>query len=373
MRVIICGGGTAGHIYPGLALAEELKSRKVDILYVGSSNGIETKLVPSAGFSFKSINIKGFKRKISIGNLKTIYMAVASLFSSRKIIVDFKPDVVVGFGGYASGPIAILAGIMKIPLLIHEQNAVPGLTNKLLGRLAGIVAVSYPGSEVYFQKTRNIQLTGNPVRSIISKADRLKSMEEFGLDNKRKTILIFGGSRGARKINESVIEAYPLFRGCDDMQIIHITGDLDFEFVKEKIFNQRQEEDKLIYKRYPYIENIGKAYSCSDLVVCRAGASTIAEITNCGLPAILIPYPYSTDNHQEKNARILEQNNAGIIVLDKDLNGQLLFEEITRLFSSSFKLLEMKKNSKSLSNSKAAEMIARLVFELGGKENLFEQ
>lgn len=371
MRVIICGGGTAGHIYPGLALAEELKSRNVDILYVGSSNGIETKLVPSAGFSFKSINIKGFKRKVSMDTFKTIYLAVASLFSSREIIVDFKPDVVVGFGGYASGPIAILAGIMKIPLLIHEQNAIPGLTNRLLGRLAGVVAVSYPGSEVYFQKTKNVKLTGNPVRSVISKADRLKSIEEFGLNNERKTILIFGGSRGARKINESVIEAYPFFRDRDGIQIVHITGDLDFEFVKEKIFNQKRKDDKLIYRCYPYIEDIGKLYSCSDLVVCRAGATTIAEITNCGLPAILIPYPYSTDNHQEKNARVLEQNNAGIIILDKDLNGQLLFEEITRLFSSSFKLPEMKKNSKSLSNPKAAEVIAGLVFELGGKENSF--
>lgn len=366
MRIIICGGGTAGHVYPGLALAEELKSQmsEAEILYVGSSNGIETKLVPLSGVPFRSIDAKGFKRNISFDTIKTLYMAVVSLFNSRKIILGFNPDVVVGFGGYVSGPFALVASLMKIPLLIHEQNAISGVTNRILGRLADVVAVSYPGSEVYFQKSKNIQLTGNPIRSRIFQANRLKSIEEFDLDEKRKTVLIFGGSRGAKKINESAIEAYSWFRNHNDIQIIHITGDLEFESVKEKILEQKKKEDKLIYKCYSYIDNIEKAYSCSDLVVCRAGATTIAEITNCGLPAILIPYPYAADNHQEKNARLLEQNNAGIVILDKDLNGQLLFEEISKLFSVFSKLSEMKKNSKLLGNPDAAQKIARLVIEL---------
>lgn len=364
MKVIISGGGTAGHIYPGLALAGTLESieEAPEILFVGTKNGLESKVVPEAKYNFKAIEVQGLSRKLSFGFIKTIILLFKGLFESLGIINDFKPDVVVGLGGYVSFPVVAASVIKKIPIVIHEQNVIPGLANKLLAKKAKAVAVSFPGSEKYFSNVKNVVLTGNPVRKELLRT-REKNYEEFSLMESRKTVFIFGGSRGAQRINQAAIEVYPLLKDLDSLQIIHSTGIMNFNYVKEAIRKDQLESDKLIYRCYPYLDTINLAYSVSDLIICRAGATTLAEITALGKATILVPYPYATGNHQSKNAEILEDAGAAIVIEDEDLNGNTLYKAIQNTVFDDHRLTEMNKASRSLGCPDAAKKMAELVLE----------
>jgi UDP-N-acetylglucosamine--N-acetylmuramyl-(pentapeptide) pyrophosphoryl-undecaprenol N-acetylglucosamine transferase len=352
-------------VYPGLALAEALGSTEEapEILFVGTKSGLESKVVPEANYNFKSVEVRGFTRKLSFDLPKAFILLLRGIVKSLKIVKDFQPDVVVGLGGYVSAPIVLASVLKGIPILLHEQNTTPGLANRLLAKRADMVAVSYPSSEKYFSSAKHVCLTGNPVREEIVESCK-KEYKEFGLDPTRKTILIFGGSRGAQRINKAAIEAYPLFRSFEDLQIIHSAGMMNFEYVTDTLKKLQSRSDKIIYRCYSYLDQINLAYSVSDLVICRAGATTLAEITALGKAAILIPYPYATNDHQRRNAEILEDAGASSVIADEALNGTMLFEEATRIVFDDNLVKKMSKAARNLGKPDAAKKIAQLVIEI---------
>lgn len=365
MRVIISGGGTAGHIYPGLALAGSLRSTEaaLEILFVGTKSGLESKLVAEANYHFEPVEVHGFTRKLSFDFFKALFLLLIGIPKSLRIINGFKPDVVIGLGGYVSVPVAVAASLKRIPLLLHEQNTVPGLANRLLTKRADMIAISFAASQKYFGNARRVELTGNPVRKEIIGSD-LKDYNKFDLDAARKTILIFGGSRGAQRINEAMIEAYPLFRDSGNLQIIHSTGTANFEYVAAAIEKEQDPSDKIIYRCYPYLNQIDQAYSVSDLVVCRAGATTLAEVTALGKPAVFVPYPYATEDHQKRNAEVLRDAGAASIIFNEELDGNSLFGETTKIVSDDLLLKKMSEAAHSLGRPNAADALAKLVIEL---------
>ncbi len=313
---------------------------------------------------FKALRVKGLERKFSFSALKSLYLAGASTFSAFRILREFKPDAVFATGGYVSVPVLSAATLLRIPFLIHEQNAIPGLTNRLFARFAVAIAVSFPGTERYFPRGRKVVYTGNPVRKEILEAEREAAIARFELKEDIPTLLIFGGSQGSRKINQAFLEAYKHFAAFREIQIIHLTGEKDLDWVQKEIEGLREAGDKVRYLSFSYLHDMSLAYAAADLVVSRAGATTVAEITARGLPAILVPYPYATDNHQEKNARILEERGAARVVLDKELDGHVLFSEVTRVLFNQSVLRGMGEKSKKLGKPNAAEDILKLLLHL---------
>lgn len=372
MRVIISGGGTAGHVYPGVALAKALLKANADIgiLYVGTAAGFEAGIVPKEGISFLPIESKGLPRKLSLKIISTVLSVGKGAREARRILKDYRPDVVVGMGAYVSLPILGVAALKNIPTIIHEQNAVPGMVNRMLSRITRVVATSFPGMENDVPSAKKLVFTGNPIREEVLKADHETAARRFQIDPKRKVLTVFGGSRGAQKINEAMIEAYDRWRNSDGLQIIHATGKINYDHIRGAIERISTPEDTLIYKAYPYIEQMGEAYSVSDLLVCRSGATTIAEITALGMPAILVPYPYATDNHQEKNAGRLEQFGAGTVILDKDMNGKTMTEAADRILRNDKEFNLAKKASKHMGRPNAAELLAALVIKVATEETL---
>lgn len=366
MRVIISGGGTAGHVYPGLALAAALQRTKkdLDILFVGTSTGLEATLVPQAGYDFKAIEAKGLPRKPSFKAFGTFLSAGKGTIEAANLLRHFKPDIVVGMGAYVSLPVVGAAVLLHIPTVVHEQNAIPGLVNRVLGRVASAVAVSYPHMAEFFPRGKRVEVTGNPIRREILTAHREAAIKGLGLDLKRKTLLVFGGSRGAQKINEAVVEAYDTWRHNDGLQIVHATGKINYELVKRAIEDIQRGDDRLRYEALPYIDDMSIAYAGSDLLVCRSGATTIAEVTAIGLPAIIIPYPYATDNHQEKNARSLKDTGAAEVILDRELSGLALCEMVDLLLLDEERLRAMTAASLAFGKPDADENLAALVFEI---------
>ncbi|MEW5706570.1 MAG: undecaprenyldiphospho-muramoylpentapeptide beta-N-acetylglucosaminyltransferase [Actinomycetota bacterium] len=371
MRVVISGGGTAGHVYPGLALAKALQKAKSDLelLYIGTATGLESSLVRQAGLSFRSIEAQGLPRKPSIKAITTFFSVGKGTIESASILRSFKPDIVVGMGAYVSLPVVGAAVLQNIPTVIHEQNAIPGLVNRILGRVASAIAITYPDTKKYFPVDKRIEFTGNPVREEVLVPDKARALKVFSVDESRKVLLIFGGSRGAQKINEAVLDAYDKWRDNDSLQIIHATGKINYELIKTAIDKLKSPKDALLYKAYPYIDDMGEAYAIADLILCRSGATTVAEITARGLPAILVPYPFATDNHQEKNARELEKLGAAKIILDRDLTGASLFNTVEPLISDSESLMKMANASKQFGRPNAADSLADLVIDVAeGKQ-----
>ncbi|HHV74100.1 MAG TPA: undecaprenyldiphospho-muramoylpentapeptide beta-N-acetylglucosaminyltransferase [Thermoanaerobacterium sp.] len=363
MRYLLTGGGTGGHIYPAVAIANEIMRNEKDaeILFVGTENGLEKELVPKSGYTLKTIRVKGFKRKLSIDTIKTIKIAFDGLIDAKKIINDYRPDVVIGTGGYVCGPVVMTAALMKIPTLIHEQNAYPGLTNKILSRFVDIVAVAFDESKKYFRNKGNIFVTGNPIRMEILNSDRKKALKKWGLDETKKVVVSVGGSRGAAKINEYMVDVIKKSR--EEFQILMITGKNQYDSVIKMIkdYDIRLGEN---IKIIPYCYEMGDIYSIADVMVCRSGAITLAELLATSTASILIPSPNVTHNHQEYNARVLEKNGAALVVLEKDLNGDVLYKKILSIVNDSSKLKTMKANAKKLSRVDAANEIYRLVCKL---------
>lgn len=362
LRVIISGGGTGGHIYPGISLAYELKDREVDndILFVGTEKGLESKLIPREGFKFIKINAKGIQRKICLENLVAIIIFFISLFQSYKIIKDYKPDTVIGTGGYVSGSVVLMAALLGIPTFIHEQNVMPGITNKFLSHIVKAVFLSFDQSRRYFKNRSTLVLTGNPIGFKNLENIKSKDYQKFKLNSLKKTILVFGGSKGAASINRAVVEGVNLIKDFikNQWQVLLISGADDYEKTIEIIG-----KDNNIFSVEPYIYNIEKAYDLADLVICRAGATTLAEISACGLPVILIPYPYATNNHQEINARVLEREGAAVLILEKDLSGKKLAKVLLNLLKNKNKLEIMAKKSEELSNVNSAKKIVDFIFD----------
>lgn len=362
MKIVISGGGTGGHIYPALALVREIQkeTKDAEFLYIGTNNGLESKIVPREKIPFKSIHITGFKRKLSLENMKTILRFLKGAQDSKKLLRDFKPDIVIGTGGYVCGPVVYAAAKLNIPTMIHEQNSIPGLTNKFLSRYVNKIALCFEEAKDYFPENK-VVFTGNPRATEVIGKDGVQGRLSAGLNISMPTVLIFGGSRGARPINEAVVKSFSEL-GQKPYQVLYITGDVHYEDVKKEAELVGSPKNVVIK---PFIHNMPEVLSGVDLVVSRAGATTLAELTSLGIPSILIPSPYVTNNHQEKNARSLCTQGAAELLLEKDLNSKSLVKYIDTILLDKEKLINMKNKAKKMgvpdSASRFYEVIKQLV------------
>ena len=371
MKVLLAGGGTAGHINPALAIAGYIKNKRNDaeFLFIGNRGGMEQRLVPQAGFEIKSITISGFKRSFSpksmLENVKTVSRTFTSSREAKKIIAEFKPDICIGTGGYVSGPVIRTAAKMGIPCIIHEQNAYPGITNKMLAKSVKKVMLAVPDAKKFFDKNADFVITGNPVRQEILTAKKEESRKELGLDN-RPVVLSFGGSLGARKINEAVADL--VARSGIDGRYQHIHaygsyGDWFPQLVEEKGTDIADCSNLDIR---PYIDNMPTCMAAADLVICRAGAITLSEIQAMGKPAILIPSPNVAENHQYHNAMALVNAGAADIIEEKDLTGAALMRKTDKMLLNPEKLEKYSENSRKMAITDANERIYSVVKKVLG-------
>ncbi len=354
MKVLITGGGTGGHINPALAIAQKVRHENPSdaILYVGSKNSLESELVPKEGFDFKSVTAKYLKRKITFDNIKTLFASVKGLMESFKIINEFKPDIVVGTGGYVCGPVVLAAHLKKVPTMILEQNVYPGITNKLLSKIVDTIGISFEEAKKYFSESaqEKLILVGNPVRKDVIETDRRKSRTRYNLRPEDVFIYSFGGSGGQISLNEAIIDVIRKYNGNRNIKILHVTGKKHYDsFLEDLKNNNIHIERNIEIKDYMYEAPI--ALSASDIVIGSAGAITIAEITAIGVPSILIPKTYTAENHQEYNARALEKEGAALVLLEKDLSGETLLKAIEEVIENKNVLKTMSLNSKRLGNS----------------------
>lgn len=337
MKLIIAGGGTGGHLFPGIAVAEEFLSRDPsnEVLFVGTERGIEARAVPAAGYQLKLISAAGIRGKGIFSQLRGTAMMAYGYAQSRKILKNFRPDVVLGVGGYASLPMVLAARGMKIPRFIHEQNAIPGLTNRFLARFASKVFITLEESGRYFPAASTM-LTGNPLRRQI--LDSLENAhhpamaalpkEGSGPSEQREFhLLVFGGSQGAHAINAAMTEALPLLTDCPiKLSITHQTGEKECADVTAAYRSAGIEAQVA-----PFIDNMAAEYAKADLIICRAGATTIAEVTACGKACLFIPFPYAVDDHQRRNAEALLKKDACFMMLERELSGKTLADSICTL------------------------------------------
>jgi UDP-N-acetylglucosamine--N-acetylmuramyl-(pentapeptide) pyrophosphoryl-undecaprenol N-acetylglucosamine transferase len=365
MKVVIAGGGTGGHIYPAVAVVEYLRAcgDVTDVVFVGTRRGLEAGILPRLGYRTRWIVSRPLPSGRGLGLAFSLACAFVGFLQSVTILLTERPHVVIGTGGYASGPFVVAASLVGTPTVLIEPNSVPGRTTMLLARFVDEIALGFKESVQHFARGTNLRVTGIPVRSNLVTCSRDAGIETFGLDPGRKTVFVFGGSRGAASINRAFVEAARRLEPRDDLQFIVQTGDTDHQAVSQHV-----RDLSLLAKVYPYIENMEAAYAAADLVVCRAGASTIAELTACGLPSILIPYPHATGHHQEANARLLEQRGAASVILDHELTGEVLAERIMSMVGDPQRLDDMAGRSRDLGNTDAAREIAARLKELAARK-----
>lgn len=364
VRVLVSGGGTGGHIYPALALIREIKKLNPEarFLYIGTENGLESTIVPKAGIPFQSIVISGFKRKISLDNVKTVMRFLKGVQDSKRYIRRFNPDIVIGTGGYVCGPVVYAAAKLGIPTIVHEQNSVPGVTNKFLSRYVDKVAVCFEAAAEHFPQSK-VVMTGNPRASEVMDQNGMKGKRSVGLSLPKKSVLIFGGSRGARPINDAFVEAIEQF-GNKSYEILYVTGEVHYDKVMEAV-KQKGNPSNVIIK--PFIHNMPEVLTGVDLVVSRAGATTLAELTALGKPSVLIPSPYVTNNHQEKNARSVVDKGAAKMLLEKDLTAETLIRDIDEILLDAQTLQNMKLAAGQLGIPDAANKLYEVMNKLVNK------
>lgn len=366
MNIIVSGGGTGGHIYPAITIVSAIQKKIPDanFLYVGTSKGLEADIVPKAGLNFKTIDIEGFKRSLSLDNLRRAGKAMLGVAKAMKIVAEFKPDVVIGTGGYVCGPILMAASLKEIPTLIQEQNVVPGITNKILAKFVTKIACGCEDAIKHFPKEKTV-FTGNPIRAAVMSADRKTGAADFGFDSDKKTILVSGGSRGARAINRAMVGVLAAVKDDTDAQYLLVTGKNEYNDIINRLVSAGVDLAKSTHiKVKPYLYNMPEAMAMADIAVFRAGATGLAELTAKGIPSILIPYPYAAENHQEFNARALEKHGAARVILNSDLNSEVLLSTIRELLRSDAKLKKMAAASKELGRPQAADTIADLVLSI---------
>jgi len=360
MRILIAGGGTGGHLYPGIALAEEVKTRhpRNEVLFVGSARGLEVKAVPRAGFNLELIAVGPLKRQGLIATLKGLVQLPVALFQSFSILRRFDPDVVVGVGGYASGPLVLAAWLVRIPTAIQEQNARAGFTNRVLGKIVRACFVSFEEARAQFPASKT-HLIGNPIRRAFVD-NYLKSR----IAGPRLAILVTGGSQGAHQLNLRVIEAMELLAASlgPKLSVFHQTGTKDEPEIAARY--AKLLATGLQAKAAAFIDDMAAAYEDADLMICRAGATTIAELTVCKKPSILVPFPFAADDHQTVNARSLVASGAAVLMPEKQLTGQKLADEIRALEGDRERLKRMSRASGILGRPEAAREIADVCVSL---------
>ena len=354
MKVIIAAAGTGGHINPALAIANKIKQeeKNSEIIFVGTDRGLENDLVPRAGYELKKIDAYGFNRQISIDNVKKMYKTFKSIGQAKKIIEDFKPDIMIGTGGYICLPVGIAASKYNVPIVLHESNAFPGVAIKMLAKKASAILVGFEDAKERIKNAQNVVVVGNP--SKVKKLNFTKKQKEeiinrIGLtDLSKPIVLVFGGSQGAQKINESFINIISK-KLNKDYQIIWATGPNQYDMIKTKLQSLNISINNIQnVKILPYIYNMEEIMNCVDLVVSRSGAMTITEISIVGKPSIFIPFPYATENHQEYNAKVLEKAGAAKIILDANLDDNILNSTINEIIRDKQKMCRMSENAHAI-------------------------
>jgi undecaprenyldiphospho-muramoylpentapeptide beta-N-acetylglucosaminyltransferase len=369
VRVLIAGGGTGGHIYPALTIGKALLEKGAEVIFAGTDKGLEKQIIPREGFRLETISVDYFPRRLSWRLVRSFFVAAKGVAEALALVRRLSPDVCVGTGGYVAGPVVLAAALSGVPTVIQEQNALPGLTNRILARFADKVAVGYEAAALSFGRGDKLVVTGNPIRPEIVAMTRQRGAARLGVDPTKRLVLITGASQGARSINHAVLEAFPKLTTLD-AQFLIATGAAGFkDFVsgvraqagKGRPFLDGQGERFGNLMAVPYLYDMPAALAASDLVVGRAGALSIAEITARGLPAILIPYPYAAENHQEKNARVLEAAGAARVILDRELNAARLYDEIASLLADDERLAAMAEASRKLGKPDAVWEIVALI------------
>ena len=346
MRIVFTGGGTGGHIYPALAIADRLKVEypNAEIIYIGTPNSLEEAILRDYPYKFFSIEVKGFQRKINIENFKRMYMAWSSVRKAKKILTEFKPDLVIGTGGYVSGPVVYAASLCNIKTMIHEQNAYPGITNKILSKRVDRIYLGFDEARDKFKTKSEIKTVGNIVRNeFFTDKSKTEVRENLGITN-QKFVLVTGGSGGSSTINKEFRKIIPKLVN-DGIGFIFSTGKVNFEDILSEYNNIADDKNYTITE---YIKNIPEYMLASDLCIVSAGATTIAEVNALGKATIIVPKSYTTENHQLKNAQSVEKANAGICIKESDLTDGILYNEIKRLLADDLIVDEMEKNSKAL-------------------------
>ena len=353
MRVIIAGGGTGGHVIPALAIAQELRTRyRAEMLFVGTQRGIETRLVPAAGFDLRLIEVGALKRVDFATRLRTLLDLPRALAASARLVREFRPDVMIGVGGYASGPAMFVAGVMNVPTIAFEPNVIPGVANRIVAPMVSAAAVHFEATCHYF---RDCQVTGVPVRQ-----------EFFHVpprpQNARPSLLVFGGSQGAHAINQAVLEALPkLLEAVPDIHIIHQTGEKDYAEAQASYLRTM-----ISAEVSPFIDDMPAAFARADLLLCRSGASTVAEITAAAKPAIFIPLPTAADDHQTRNAATLAEAGAARLLPQSELTSERLVTEIVGMLRNRTRLAEIAANARRFAHPEAAAAIAALAARVAG-------
>ncbi|MDR1083085.1 MAG: undecaprenyldiphospho-muramoylpentapeptide beta-N-acetylglucosaminyltransferase [Coriobacteriales bacterium] len=380
MKIVITGGGTAGHINPALAVAQELRSLGHELHYAGTPRGLEARLVPQEGFPYVAFEAAGFDRKKPLSLITSSAKIAVSAMRARRWLATLSPDVVVGFGGYVSIPVGLAASRLKIPLAIHEQNSTGGMANRFLARRAQLLALAYEAAAKDFKTEATVEVVGNPVRASLFEADRARSRASFGLSQDATVLLAFGGSLGARHLNEALlaqaerllaqaesqstpqVEPQAASQPSPNLQVLHITGTRDFDEATATL--KRMPQVAPHWHLIDYCDRMGEAYAAADAVCSRAGATTLAEIGTLGLPSLLVPYPYAAADEQTANARSLVDAGAAAMLADSELDSPLFIERLTRLVSDADYRADMRSAAASLGKAQARQTLARLIIAL---------
>jgi len=361
LKILISGGGTGGHVFPAIAIADALMQRNSsnEILFVGARGRMEMEKVPAAGYRIEGLPVAGFQRRLTYKNITFFFKLAASMLKARRIVRSFNPDVAVGVGGYASGPVLKAAASMGVPTLLQEQNSFPGITNRILAKKAGRICVAYPDMDRFFPPSR-IVLTGNPVRrQLLKPVDRQTAFSELGLDPGKKTILVIGGSLGARSINEGILEGMDALLNSDGIQLLWQCGKYYYDQINEKLNEKASSNIKL----KAFISQMDLAYTVADVVVSRAGAGTISELALLGKACILVPSPNVSEDHQTKNAMSLVNAGAAILVPDHESRQRLMPESLA-LLNDKNKRQQLQEKIKIFAHPDSAEKIAEEIEKL---------
>jgi UDP-N-acetylglucosamine--N-acetylmuramyl-(pentapeptide) pyrophosphoryl-undecaprenol N-acetylglucosamine transferase len=371
MKVIITGGGTGGHIIPALAILDILKENYVDlsILYIGSKDSLEEELSQKAGYDFKGIKTGYINRKLlSIHNIKSLFNNSIGVLQSLGIIRKFSPDLIIGTGGYVSGPVVFAGKLLGKKVLIHEQNAYPGITNKITGRFADRIMISFEEASKFFKDQSKVVFTGNPIRREIININYNEARSYFGIKDDEYFIYSFGGSGGQKTINEAVLNLIEPLKAYKNIKWLHVTGKNHYkDFIKKIKDNNILLSENMEIVEYMY--EAPKALMAGDIIIGSAGAISIAEILYLGKPSILIPKKYTAENHQFYNAKEIEEKGAAVMILEKDLNSKILLKKVLEIINNKEKKEKMSKNSKKILNYDFKSNILKTLDELVGKDN----
>jgi UDP-N-acetylglucosamine--N-acetylmuramyl-(pentapeptide) pyrophosphoryl-undecaprenol N-acetylglucosamine transferase len=361
MTIIVAGGGTGGHVFPGIAIADEIRRRDpaASILFIGTMGRIEARVVPAHGYRFSAIWISGFQRTWGASTLLFPLKVIVSLVQSLVLILRMRPDVLVGTGGYVCGPPLAVGMLLGIPTLVQEQNSTPGITTRLLAPRATEVHLTFAASAQYLKRKDNVHVTGTPTRAVIGALSREEGATALGIVPQRRTVLVTGGSQGAASINAAMLAIVgDLMK--EGVQVIWHTGDADYERINEAVRAMRGGEGTIVHR---FIERMECALAAADLAVCRAGATTLAELTRAGVPSVLVPYPFAAGDHQTANAKAMEDGGAAVVVRDADAQTALK-GIVLDLVRHPGRLQSMAERARALSNPRATEDLADAVVRL---------